>query len=555
MVRAFNASALAATVLALVLAVMERMQFVHDSIWPFLQKAQNPGLYSLSHGISHSVVPNASPVFGWLSNWQVDLATPWFTVPAYFLTTALAGYLTWCLLRDVAKVDNRAERLAILFALGFAEAKFVEFAHAGWITQHNFTFTMIAGALRVGFLYGLLTGRFRMAVALLIGINLLTFKVGWPLLGFLVLVVLVERRRDPLVWLGLAVSMISPLMSAIQTQVPLAPGEALAVFQDLRGQHGAEDNPFANVLPAIGLFFVAMGMGWVLAGQMLDKLGAQRVRIIILATLGVFVAGGSYIQFNGFGFPVAAAVLLSPARAVEAAALLVYLLMLVWVVRHPSLLNVEKAALFAALLVLKVQPGGKLMVAALGLAAAVALGWVIRHRLGVVQRIMGLGNAIPLALLLALPCLAVAGTLYASPTGGLRVRHDPELGLVPAATPRDALPMLRAIRSEPGDRLIVFDRGDNDANLGTNWNYMARKSGLYYDLYYLRRSADIAEQKRRDAIARSVLGGLASGAVSPAGAQGLRELGATVVVRREKLVALSGWKTVNDYGAWIEVRP
>lgn len=41
------------------------MQFVHDLIWPFLQKAQNPGLYSLSHGISHSVVPNASPVFGW----------------------------------------------------------------------------------------------------------------------------------------------------------------------------------------------------------------------------------------------------------------------------------------------------------------------------------------------------------------------------------------------------------------------------------------------------------------------------------------------------------
>ena len=78
---------------------------------------------------------------------------------------------------------------------------------------------------------------------------------------------------------------------------------------------------------------------------------------------------------------------------------------------------------------------------------------------------------------------------------------------------------------------------------------------MYYDLYYLRRSADIAEQKRRDAIARSVLGGLASGAVSPAGAQGLRELGATVVVRREKLGALSGWKTVNDYGAWIEVRP
>lgn len=541
-------------VVALLLAILERMQFVHDSILPFLQRAGDPDLYRLSFAIPRSVVPQASPVFDLLAMWRIDLATPWFTAPAYWLTTLVAGYLVWCILRDVAKLDNPVERLAVVFALGFADAKFVEFALVGWISQHNFTFTMVAGALRLWFLYAMLLGRFRLAVGILIVISLLTFKIGWPLLGFLGLILLWERNRDPMVWLGLLVSVIAPLAAALETQVSLSADEALSVFTDLRIQHGAEDNPFANRWPAFLLFAAAMAAGWSLAPRLLESTVAARVRIVILASIGVFVAGGAYIQANGFGHPIPAVILLSPARAVEAAIALVYMLLLLWVIRHPALAQLEKVALFAALIVLKVQPGGKLIAVTLAVTVAVALGWLVRQKVPLLKRLVQIGDRVPLGLLLSLPCLAISLVLLAG-TQGARVRIDPALGFVPASDASSAMPMLRAIRAEQGDRLILFDRGPNDANLGNGWNYLTRKSALHYDLYYLRRAADIAEQKRRDAISRAVLSGLAAGSVSAQARQDLRDLGVTVVTERSKLSALAGWQVVAEHGTWVELQP
>lgn len=553
--RAFNMIAYAALCVAFLIAILDRLHYVHDSIRPFLQRAADPTLYNLSYGIPRSVVPNASPVFDWLTALRIDLVTPWFTVPVYLAVTALAGWLTWRLLRDVVKIDNPLERLVLVFALGFAESKFVEFSMAGWINHHNFTFTLVAATIRIGFLQALLTGKFRMAAMLLIVINLLTFKVGWPLLGFLGLVLLIERVKDPATWLAVLASMVSPLLAALQTRVALPPGEALAVFAALRGQHAAEDNPFGAMVITIPLFLAAMAAGYGLAGRLLTPVIAQRVRVILLASVGIFLVGGTYLQTGGLGAPIIAAVLLSPARAGETAALLVYLLLLVWVVRQPALLHAEKMVLVAALIVLKVQPGGKLMIAAFALAGLVAVGVLIRRRVGLAERIMLSGNRMPLGLWLVAPCLGVAGMLLVSSPGGIHVRYDPQLGLYDAKTPADALPMLRAIRADQGDRLIQFDRGPDDANFGFDWNYLVRKSALHYDFYYLGRFAEIAEQKRRDAIAEAVIGGIDAGRVAESARRDMAGLRATLVIRRDRLGAVPGWSVMHDYGAWVEVRP
>ena len=79
--RAFNVIAYAALCVAFLIAILDRLHYVHDSIRPFLQRAADPTLYNLSYSIPRSVVPNASPVFDWLAALRIDLVTPWFTVP------------------------------------------------------------------------------------------------------------------------------------------------------------------------------------------------------------------------------------------------------------------------------------------------------------------------------------------------------------------------------------------------------------------------------------------------------------------------------------------
>lgn len=545
----------AAIIIAMLVAAVDRLQFVHNSILPFLQRAGDPGLYGLSYGINRSVVPTATPVFSWLSAVRLDLATPAFTVPLYVLGTAFGGLMTWKLLRDIAGVKDPLVCLAVVFATGFAMEKFLQFSLAGWISQHNFTFTFLASALRLLFLYALLQRRFRLAAAMLLPICLLTFKIGWPLFGFLSLVMLIERRLDPVAWGLIALALVNPAMTALNGHVLAPQHEAAALFEALRAKHTSEDNPFAGPIYSYPVFAAAMLMGWYLAGKLLEGPQARIVRIIIGATVGVLVVTGIYIQGNGLGHPIAAVILLSPARASEAAVYLCYMLLLVWIVRTPWFTHIEKAGLLLAAIVMKVQPGGMLMAGALAIMAAVALASFVRHRLPALDNLARRFDAVPLGAWLALPCLAVAAMLLKDPSRTMHVAYDRELGLYDYRTPPSALPMLRAIKAEPGDRLIQFVREDDPYDLGTKWNYLTRKSPLEYDYYYLSTLPEVRQQMQLSAIARRASEEALSSRVSEQTHADFARLGASLVIHRKYLGNVPGWSVVRQYGEWLELRP
>ena len=171
------------------------------------------------------MVPDSTPLFAALAAWRVDLTGPGFILPAYLLVNLLAGAGIWRLLGAGLGLPGGLPRAALLFALAFADFKLVGFNKSSWLGEHNFSFTFVAVALRIWVLAALFEARYARAAALVVLVNLLSFKVGWPLVGFLALLALPQGLGGWRVWLLLALSLVWPGLAALHS-AHLAPGEA-----------------------------------------------------------------------------------------------------------------------------------------------------------------------------------------------------------------------------------------------------------------------------------------------------------------------------------------
>jgi hypothetical protein len=537
------------------LLLFARFNSINGVIHPYLQRAVDPNLYALDVFINKAVIKNSSILFNLLDYLAIDLTNPVFIISSYVLISIVAGAAVDRLLKSVFSVRELPLRMALLFALIFADAKFVILNKAGWILEHNFSLSFIGCALRLWFLYFALSRNFLAMAVVLIPINLVAIKVGWPLVGFAVLLLLQARHRSPLTWAMLILSLVVPVISALQTQGALAAGERAAIFEIFKLSHPFEDNPFAGPLLQYPLYLGGTALAWLLVGRIEPRVAAP-VRTILLASLLIFLGGGFYLEYLSAFFPVPMAVLLSPARALELSGFVIYLVLLLWVARTTFLVGLERGVAMLGLLLLKLTPDYKWVVIGLALALAAvglrALRWAIEKRGGTWPLDIP-GMSLPLGLALLAPLI---GIFFAFNLSGQRTvyRYDPLLGFYDAATPADALPMLRAVAAEKADRRIIFASASRGVSKAA-WSMQARKSGIAGDPYYLSRLSDIREQAAANAVEERLFEGLRRGRVDADVAHALAAYRATLIIPSSLASAVAGWRVARLYGNWREVAP
>lgn len=540
--------------IGILLLAYARFNAMDGVVLPFLQMDAHPGLYRLDHALTHSMVPASSIVFALLARWHADLTTPLFILPTYLLVTAVAGLGVWRLLGRGFGVDDPLLRAGLLFALALADFKFIGLNKSGWLNEHNFSLTFLACALRFWFLAFLLEGRLVAMAALLIPINILSFKVGWPASGMALLMLLIMRSRSPAAWGLLVASLVVPAWAALHAP-HLAPGEAAPMFAALKTIYPAEDNPFGGPAAQFILFPAAMMFSlWALRWLPRDLAG--RVSVVLLGSLAIWLVGGLYLTLGGRFLPLPMAVLLSPARGLELGCFVMYLLILLWIARAPELGAVERALLALAMMMLKVTPDGKWIKLPLLIALAALVVFALRklaERGGL--RFFRRFEAITLSCALAVMAPLI-GVFFALNLSGLRTayRYDPVIGFYDAAIPPPAHAMLDAIAHQPGDRRILFVWQHKDWAV-VPWNPLARKSGINGDPYYMPNLADLREQRRESALADAVVDGVKHGRIDAGTTAGLASLNTTLAVQAHAASAAPGWRKVADYGGWVELAP
>ena len=550
-----NRLAIALLAIGMALLLFARFNSINGVIHPYLQRAVDPDLYALDVFINKAVIKNSSILFDLLDYLVIDLTNPVFIIASYVVISGLAGAAILLLLKNVFSVQDLPLRLALLFALIFADAKLVILNKAGWILEHNFSLSFVACALRLWFLYFALSRNFLAMAIVLIPINLIAIKVGWPLVGFAVLLLVQARHRSLLTWAMLVLSLVVPAVTALQTQVALAPEERAAIFDIIKLSHPHEDNPFAGPLLQYPLYLGGTALAWFLAGRIEPKVAAP-IRAILLASLLIFVLGGIYLEYLSAIFPVPMAVLLSPARALELAGFVIYLLLLLWTARTPLLAGIERGVAMLALILLKLTPDYKWVVLALALALAAIALRILRgawEKRGKTWPLDIRGMSLPLGLGLLAPLI---GIFFAFNLSGLRTvyRYDSLLGFYDAATPADAMPMLRAVAAEKADRRIIFVWQAKGLSKGP-WSLQVRKSGISGDPYYLARLNDIREQAIANAVEDKLFEGLRRGHVSAEVARALAAYRVTLIIPAGLASAVAGWRTARAYGPWLEMAP
>ena len=542
-------------VAGLALLLYARFNAVNAVIMPFLQRAVHPELYGLDSYITHSVVPRSTFAFEWLAWFHLDLTQPGFLVPTYGLVTAMCAAALWRILGKSFAVNDPLIRVALMFALAFADFKLIGFNKSSWMLEHNFSFTFLAAALRFWFLAFLLEQRVVAMTALLIPINILSVKVGWPLVGFAALAMIGLRCWSPWAWGLLAISLILPGWAAVQDATHLDPAGNAYVFAAINQFHAAEDNPFAGPAWQTPIFLVGIAFGlWRLRGlsaRLIVPIGA-----VLIGSLLVWAIGGIYLTWGWQIRPIPLAILLSPARAMELAALLIYLLVLLWILERPRLGGVDRALFILSVLLLKITDDAKWIKLAIALAV-LGLLWAGLRRL-LAQRGIALPrwlDALPAPVILAGLAVPI-GLFFALNLAGQRTsyRLDPVLGFRDAAIPADALPMLRQIATERGDRRILFVTRGKDWQIA-EWNMLVRKSGLVNDPYYLALPAEIERQQMANQNGDLIVAGLRQGLVNPEAARYMLQQDVSLIAPLTAQAALPGWEVLHEYGVWRELRP
>lgn len=538
---------IAAYGLAIALLVIARFNGINDVIHPFLQRAVDPSLYALSPAIRHSLVPGSSFLFGLIDRFHLDLTHPAFILPIYAVTCLLSGIAVDRISRDVFQQIEAPPRLFILFAALFADGKLINLNKSSWVLDHNFSFTFLAASLRFWFLHAFLSGRVLAMSLLLIPINILSFKVGWPITLMAMALLAWRREGSPLAWGALALSMVAPVVAALHAPIAAPASEAARIFDIVNALHASEDNPFLG--PPLQWLLFPLGCVW--AWRLTDGYAPDSrdaFRIGILLSLLVFLAGGLLLSVSIPYFRLPLLVLLSPARALETASLLIYLLVLVRVLTIPGVGTAQRCTLLMSVMILKLTPSHVWVLLSLGFLLLAAL--LRSPKLARLDRGTDPAGAIAAFAILA----PVIGIFFASNLAGNRAqqRYDPIIGFYDHRIPADAVAMLRAIAMERPDRLILFGAA-GQPGAASHWNNLARKSGIDGDPYYLPRLTDILRQQADNELNDKVQAGLVSGHVDLALSTTLARRGVSLVLPVKFMGAVPDWHVVHRYGSWVEL--
>lgn len=546
------------TLLALGMAMMlaARFQNVNAVVLPFLQRAADPALYAQDIYVSTAIVGRSSPIFALLEALRFDITVPLGVIVSYVAASALAGWGVWRILTGPLGVRAPLTAFALLFLAIFADFKLVEFNKGSWIFEHNFSLTMLAAAGRVWFVYALLTWRPTLMAAVLIPINMLAFKVGWPLVLIAGAVLLWRRERSLSAWGLLAASMIIPVWTALTQSARLPTEEARAVLEVLKTAYTREDDPFAISWVSKALLVAGVGLVW-FRGPSYGPAVGLGLRWIVLVTVAIVIGGGIYFALSDWLPPVPAIVLLSPARALETAGLVAYLLALVEVIRAKALGTTEKVPLLLSLAVLKVTPDLTWVFLAALLALSAFAIWMVRcwleGRWPVFRR---LAEGLSLTGLIALAAPLMAAVFLFNLAGVRSVQaYDPGLGFRDNTISPEAADMLQSVRAETQDRRLVFLQFNSQGWSVARWNALARKSGLGGDPYYLPRLTLMERQAEQNDLIRSLSVEVGTGQVSPETTAQLSACHANVIAPRSAQAALGEWFVVRRYGDWVELTP
>lgn len=538
---------IAAYVLAILLIFIARFNGINDVIHPFLQRAVDPSLYALSPHIGRSLVPGSSVLFDLIGRFRLDLTQPLFILPLYALTCLLSGIAVDRISRHIFLISDPLLRLFILFATLFADGKLINLNKSSWILDHNFSFTFVAASLRFWFIYAFLRGRLLAMSLILVPINILSFKVGWPLTLMAAALLAWRRDRSLRHWGMLALSLVAPAMAALQAPAAMSASEAAQIFDILGSIHASEDNPFLGPPLQWLLFPLGCAWAWRLTGGYSPETG-DRMRIAVLMSLLIFVLGGIVLTIDVAPLKLPLAVLLSPARALETASFLIYMLVLVHVLTAPGLNRPQRCALLLSLMLLKLTPGYVWVVlSALLLLTAALMRW---PRFAQLDR-----NVDPAGALAAMAILApVIGIFFAFNLAGNRAQqnYDRVIGFYDHRIPGEAVAMLRAIAAEKPDRLLIFGTAGQPGG-ASHWNALARKSGIDGDPYYLPRLDDIRRQQADNALYDHVQTGLAAGRIAPALSDALARQSVSLLLPAASGAAMPGWHISRRYGSWVEM--
>jgi hypothetical protein len=148
------------------------------------------------------------------------------------------------------------------------------------------------------------------------------------------------------------------------------------------------------------------------------------------------------------------------------------------------------------------------------------------------------------------------GLFFALNLGGVRTtyRVDKTLGFYDSSMSPAILALLRAEAEQGGDkRLLVISPAKNWTP--TEWQYLAGKSGITGDPYYLSQPDQIRAQQARNVVAADIAAGIGKGQVKAETAIDLARLDATLIAPVEAMPALHGWRVVLDGGDWKEFEP
>lgn len=531
-----------------------RFDGLNDPVTPFLQAAEDPALYPGDFYINHAVIPRSSLAFALLRAFPFGVTSPAVVVALYLALTAVAGVATWKILGRVFQFRDVATRATLLFAAAFADEKIIDFHINSWIFGRNFTLTFVAATARLWWLYFALTGRHLLMCLMLLPINLLSLKVGWLPTGVSLVILFHERVRSWRVWAAFAAAVAPAAYVALAPGAVLAPAEKRAIFDILNHAYPIEDNPFAGPRISIALFLAGCCFLWMYAARF-TAATRDRFRILLLCSLAVYLAGGAYLTWGHRIAAVPVAVLLSPARALEAATLMIYLGVLAWIARTPRLDVAERIGLMLAAICLKMTESGIWVTAAALLCAGAGALWLAR-RLGS----RGAADAwlprldVNVAVALLAPLM---GAYFAFNVSGTRNRlaYTPVIGFHDARLPATTTGMLRAVALQPRDRRILFADAEGGRWRARRWNYLVRKSSIWGDAYYLPTLEEVRAQRRMNAMIGSMVAALQEGRAPPGLRSGLRALRTHVIVPVPVPPAVRGWRVAARYGDWVELAP
>ncbi|HEY9215755.1 MAG TPA: hypothetical protein VIQ29_23225, partial [Ancylobacter sp.] len=418
------------------------------------------------------------------------------------------------------------------------------------------SFSLVASALRIWFLYFLLTGRLVWMCLTLVPINFLAFKVGW-LPTLVAAIVLLRHSRSPAAWGLLIASLIAPVSLAFSALAAVGPDDARQMIELFLSIYGTEDNPFGGHIVSFLLYPAGAVFLWWRAPIDFDGQATFRIRALLLMSGLVYVFGGLYLSGLYRYLPVPGLVLLSPARALELSGLLIYFVLLAWIVRTDLLWMPERVLLFLAALILRVPSELKWVVIPAGLVVLClilrAAGLLLRRRY---DRLPDFGGAAGFTLAVGL-FSPIPAVIFGLNVSGKRATllMDPVIGIYSSSIPAGVVADLRILAEDRPDRIIVFTEEYRGKLQASPLNHFAKKSDLGGNPYYLSTMADINVLKDRSDLKARIISSLNAGELSPEDMNRMKELNVSVVVPENYENTINFMKTIKKYGSMVEMVP